>query len=110
MLEPTPEYRARFVSGARSQRTWGLVSMVAGFVVTGAGAGLVIAGGQEASGARGGSGNLRGDFGWPLLGVGAAGVVLGIILFATANDPHRYDAARPSASGARRDAVTRHRG
>jgi hypothetical protein len=91
------------VSGARSQRTWGLVSLIAGFVVTGAGAGLVIAGGQEARGANGaggGSAHLRGDVGWPLLGVGAAGVVLGIILFATADDPHRYDAAQPSASGA----------
>jgi hypothetical protein len=96
VLEPTPEYRARFVSGARSQRTWGLVSMVAGFAVTGAGAGLVITGGQ----ASGGSANLRGDLGWPLLGVGTAGVVLGIILFAAADDPHRYDAAQPSASGA----------
>jgi hypothetical protein len=90
VLEPTPEYRTRFVSSARSQRTWGLVSMVSGFVVTAVGEGLVL---SDASA------NLRGDLGWPLVGVGAAGVVLGIVLLATAEDPLRYDVARPTASG-----------
>ncbi len=42
VLEPTPEYRAQFVSRAHSQRTWGVVSVVAGVVVAAGGVGLVV--------------------------------------------------------------------
>jgi hypothetical protein len=41
-LEPTPEYRARFVAHAHAQRTWGLVSIIGGAVVGAAGAGLAV--------------------------------------------------------------------
>jgi hypothetical protein len=41
-LEPTPEYRAHYASRVRSQKTWGLVGIVGGAVLAGAGAGLAI--------------------------------------------------------------------
>jgi len=41
-LEPTPEYLARYVAHAHSQRTWGLISIIGGAVVGAAGAGLAI--------------------------------------------------------------------
>jgi hypothetical protein len=40
-LEPTPDYRARYVAHARSQRTWGLVSAIGGLVAASAGVVLV---------------------------------------------------------------------
>ncbi len=139
VLEPTPEYRAQFVSRAHSQRTWGVVSAVAGVVVAAAGTGLVIYdAGQRSDGNSAlaalqaqstfGSGeacdmgqaftslvqrctvprqaasskiddaNTRDDFGWPAIGVGSAAVVLGVVLFVTADDPHRYDRPEASAS------------
>ena len=135
-LEPTPEFRARYESHAQSQRTWGLIGMIGGAVLAGAGAGLIAYdSGQRRSGqatvnmlhaqSTMGSGevcdmgqqfdtyqqnclnplatangkvsdaNTRDIFGWSAVGVGAASVVLGIVLFATA-DPHAYD--RPGAS------------
>ena len=42
--------------------------------------------------------NTRDDFGWPAIGVGSAAVVLGVVLFVTADDPHRYDRPEASAS------------
>lgn len=78
MLAPTAEYRMQFVSRARSQRAWGLASMITGFVASAAGAGLVI-------------NDVHDEIGWPLVGVGAATMVTGIVLFTTADDPHRYD-------------------
>jgi hypothetical protein len=41
-LEPTPEYRARYVSRAQAQRTWGIVSVVGGVVLAAAGTGLAV--------------------------------------------------------------------
>jgi PEGA domain len=41
-LEPTPEYRARYASHARSTRTWAIVSIVAGTLVAAGGVGLVL--------------------------------------------------------------------
>jgi hypothetical protein len=41
-LDPTPEYRTRFASRASTQRTWGIVSIVGGVVLAGAGAGLAL--------------------------------------------------------------------
>jgi hypothetical protein len=41
ILEPTPEYRAQFVSRAQSRRTWAYVSLVGGVVLIGGGVGLV---------------------------------------------------------------------
>ena len=143
VLEPTPEYRAQFVSHAHSQRTWGLVSLVAGVVVAAGGTGLVIFDAQQRSDGNSalgalqaqskfGSGeacdsgqdftaltqrctvprlaasskvsdaNVRDDFGWPAIGIGAAAAVLGVVLFATADDPHRYDQPEGSAASARR--------
>jgi PEGA domain len=139
VLEPTPEYRAQFVSRAHSQRTWGVISAVAGVVVAAGGAGLVIYDAsqrsdgnaalsalqaqstlgsnaacdlgqdfaaltqrctvpKQAATSKVDDANLRDDFGWPAIGVGAAAVVLGVVLLVTADDPHRYD--RPEASGA----------
>jgi hypothetical protein len=79
-LAPSSEYRAQFVSRARSQRAWGLASMIAGVVIGAVGTGLVV-------------NDTHDEIGWPLAGAGAAGVVLGIVLFATADDPHHYDQA-----------------
>lgn len=88
-LAPTAEYRARFASRARSQRAWGLASMIAGFVASAAGAGLVINDGHD-------------EIGWPLAGVGVASMVLGIVLFTTADDPHRYDRPEGRAAASQR--------
>lgn len=41
VLEPTPEWRASYVSKATTQRTWGWVSMVAGLAIVGAGVGFL---------------------------------------------------------------------
>jgi hypothetical protein len=87
MLSPSSEYRAQFVSRARSQRTWGVVSMIGGFVAGATGTALVV-------------NDVHGEVGWPLVGVGAAGMALGIALFATADDPHRYDDPREGRSAA----------
>ena len=135
MLVPTPEYRAQFVSKAHTQRTWGVVSIVAGAVVAGAAAVLIAYDASQRNDGNSvlaslqaqstfGSGdacdmgqaftaltqrctvpktaadsqinnaNTRDYFGWSAAGVGVAGVVLGIVLFATADDPHRYDLAQ----------------
>ena len=45
--------------------------------------------------------NLRDAFGWGAVGLGAAGVVLGAVLFVTADDPHRYDHDEADAPRAR---------
>jgi hypothetical protein len=42
VLEPTPEFRAKYVSRTTTQRTWGWISVVGGAVVLGAGVGLVV--------------------------------------------------------------------
>jgi len=135
LLGPTPEYRAQFVSKAHTQRTWGVVSIVAGAVVAGAAAVLI---GYDASQRSDGNSalaslqaqstfgsgeacdmgqaftaltqrctvpktaadsqinnaNTRDYVGWSAAGVGVAGVVLGIVLYAAADDPHRYDGAQ----------------
>ncbi len=41
-LEPTPDFRARYVSHAQAARTWAIVSLAAGAVVLGSGIGLVV--------------------------------------------------------------------
>jgi hypothetical protein len=41
-LEPTPDYRTRYESRARSQRTWGFISVIGGVVLVGGGVGLVV--------------------------------------------------------------------
>jgi hypothetical protein len=41
-LEPTPEFRTRFIARAQGQRTWGLVSLIGGAAVLGGGIGLVV--------------------------------------------------------------------
>ena len=41
-LEPTPEYRTSYESRSRSQRTWGLVSLIGGAVLVAGGIGLVV--------------------------------------------------------------------
>jgi hypothetical protein len=144
-LDPTPEYRARYVSHAKSQRTWSLVSVIAGALVAGAGTALVIYdakqrgdgrstlaslqaqsthgsgqvcdSGQEASvyqqnclvpiaaaNAKIADANTRDDFGWTAVALGGAGVALGVVLFATADDVHRYD--RRDTVGDRRPRLT----
>ena len=45
--------------------------------------------------------NTRDYFGWGALGLGAAGAVLGTVLFVTADDPHKYDQPKPSLLGGR---------
>jgi hypothetical protein len=131
-FDPTPEYRAQYVARAEKQRTWGIVSGVAGVVVAAAGAGLAVYDakqrsdgqaslaslqsqstlhtgeicdmGQEidvyeqrcgapsaAASSKVDDANLRDAFAWSAVGVGAAGFALGVILFATADDPHQYD-------------------
>ncbi len=42
--------------------------------------------------------NTRDYGGWSAIGVGAAGLVVGIVLRATADDPHKYDRAVPSSA------------
>jgi hypothetical protein len=46
-LEPTPEFRAHYISRAQAQRTWGLVSAIGGAVVLAGGVGLVVYDGQQ---------------------------------------------------------------
>ena len=41
--------------------------------------------------------DTRDIFGWSAAGAGVAGLVLGIVLVATADDPHRYDRAQTVA-------------
>jgi len=41
-LEPTPEYRAEFVSHAQTQRTWGWISAIGGALVLAGGSTLVV--------------------------------------------------------------------
>jgi len=41
VLEPTPEFRARYVSRTTTQRTWGWIGVVGGAVVLGGGVGLI---------------------------------------------------------------------
>jgi hypothetical protein len=135
VLVPTPEYRAQFVSKAHTQRTWGVVSLVAGAVVAGAAAVLIAYDAsqrsqgnaalaslqaqstfgsdeacdmgqaftalterctvpKEAANSKVSDANTRDYFGWSAAGVGVAGVVLGIVIVATGDDPHRYDRAQ----------------
>jgi hypothetical protein len=130
-LDPTPEFRARYVSHAQAQRTWGLIGMIGGAIVAGGAAGLVAYDSKQRSDGQAtirqldsqsahGSGevcdagqvfstyqqncldplavangqvsgaNTRDYFGWSGVGVGAAALVLGVVLFVTA-DPHAYD-------------------
>jgi hypothetical protein len=42
VLEPTPEFRAKYVSRTTTQRTWGWITIIGGAVVLGAGVGLVV--------------------------------------------------------------------
>ncbi len=46
-LEPTPEFRAHYMSRAQAQRTWGLVSVIGGAAVLAGGIGLVVYDGQQ---------------------------------------------------------------
>jgi hypothetical protein len=48
-LEPTPEFRARYVSRAQAQRTWGLIGIIGGAVLVGGGAGLIAYDGKQRS-------------------------------------------------------------
>jgi hypothetical protein len=41
-LEPTPDYRARYESHARSVRTWGIVVLATGVALAGGGVGLLV--------------------------------------------------------------------
>jgi hypothetical protein len=51
ILEPTPETRERYESTASFHRTWGLVGIIGGAVIGGAGAGLsLVAASQESDG------------------------------------------------------------
>lgn len=139
VLEPTPEYRARFTARARAQRTWGWVTLAAGPVIAAAGAGLLVYDAKQRSDGNdtiarvdalavrysGGvcdpagqtgtpsyvtnctipfnnatsqinDANTRDVIAWSAVGVGAAGLIVGIVLVATAEDPHRYDRPAPS--------------
>jgi PEGA domain len=40
--------------------------------------------------------NTRDYFGWGMVGVGAAGAALGVVLLVTGDDPHKYDAPPPA--------------
>jgi hypothetical protein len=141
-LEPTPEYRAQFVSRSHTQRTWGVVSAIAGVVVAAAGVTLVVYDAKQrsdgnsalaaldsqstkdsgeacdmgqdfdtltqrctvpksAATSKVNDANLRDDFGWPAVGVGAAAIVLGVVLFVTADAPDRYDRADERRASAR---------
>jgi hypothetical protein len=139
VLDPTPEYRTRYASRARSQRTWGLVGIVGGAVVLGGGVALVAYDASQRNSAnaqlvtlkaavqlKSGSScdpsaqdsttpqyaqrclapitaasnnvndaNTRDYFAWSAIGVGAAALAVGFILRLTADDPSKYDEARP---------------
>lgn len=41
-LEPTPDYRARYEAHAQAVRTWGIVAIVGGAAIAGAGVGLLV--------------------------------------------------------------------
>jgi hypothetical protein len=128
-LEPTPQTRAAYVSSARIHRTWGIITTVAGAVITAGGAIFLgvnaasksdaqahltaventFATGQPCDPRAGtphatcnaqlssasddlSSAQSRDPFGWVAVGIGAAGVVTGVVLLLTGDDPHRYDA------------------
>jgi hypothetical protein len=137
-LEPTPDYRIRFAARASAQRTWGWVAVVAGAVLAGAGAGLVVYDAKQRNDGNATIGGIlaestrhsgepcdpagdtqstayqttcaipyanatsqvngadnRDYAGWSAVGVGAAGLVAGIVLLVTSDNPRKYD--RPSA-------------
>jgi hypothetical protein len=50
---------------------------------------------RNAAAAKIADANTRDYIGFSALGVGAAGAVLGVVLLATAGDPHKYDVERP---------------
>jgi len=47
ILEPTPEFRAHYISRAQAQRSWGLVSVIGGAAILAGGIGLVVYDGQQ---------------------------------------------------------------
>ena len=51
-LEPTSDYRARYVSHAQTQRTWGIISIVGGAVIAAGGTGLVLYDAKQRSDGR----------------------------------------------------------
>jgi hypothetical protein len=120
-LLPTPTYLDNYVSRTRTQRTWSYIAFGAGLLVTGSSAGFLIwnqgqkqdaqrAFEQYQAGVKGGmcptnacaetlailvddldSKRQRDVYGWVGVGLGAALLGTGSLLYALGGDPKRYD-------------------